>query len=61
MTENWGVTYRSTPQMLATNRGLQTFIQYADLADLVKMLNLKTGGSFQDAVNEAQALGTPAK
>jgi len=27
-----------------------------DLADIVKMLNRKTGGSLQDPVNEAQSL-----
>jgi hypothetical protein len=31
-------------------------IQHADLADIVKMLNRKTGGALQDPVNEAQAL-----
>jgi hypothetical protein len=29
-------------------------IQYADLADIVKMMNRKTGGLLQDPVNEAQ-------
>jgi len=61
LSEKWGVAYNSTPQMLVTNRALQTFIQYADLADIVKMLNMKTGGSLQDAVNDAQALVRPAK
>lgn len=33
-----------------------TFVQHADLADLVKMLNIETGGGFLDAINEAQRL-----
>jgi hypothetical protein len=36
-------------------------VQYADLADLVKMLDIKTGGSVMDPVNEAQAWVRPAK
>jgi hypothetical protein len=31
-------------------------VQYSDLADLVKMLNMKGGGSFMENVNEAQTL-----
>ncbi|MBK9505554.1 MAG: hypothetical protein IPO03_09310 [Bacteroidetes bacterium] len=30
------------------------YVQYADLADIVKMLDIKAGGSFQEGVNEAQ-------
>ena len=57
--EKWGVAYHSTPRMVTINKSAGTFVQYADLADIVKMLNIKTGGSLQDAVNEAQALLTP--
>lgn len=42
--------------MVRRNSESPAFIQYADLADIVKMLNIKTGGSLQDPVNEAQAL-----
>jgi hypothetical protein len=59
LSEKWGVAYHGTPHMLTINKHLGTFIQYADLADIVKMLNIKTGGSLQDAVNEAQALVIP--
>ena len=34
-------------------------IQHADLADIVKMLDVKTGGALQDPVNEAQAWVRP--
>lgn len=34
-------------------------IQYADLADIVKMLDSKTGGAHQDPVNAAQSLVRP--
>lgn len=56
LSEKWGVEYHSTPEMVRRNSESPAFIQYADLADLVKMLNIKTGGSLQDPVNEAQAL-----
>jgi len=59
LSEKWGVAYHSTPRMVTSNKNSATFIQYADLADIVKMLDIKTGGSLQDAVNEAQALVTP--
>ncbi len=59
LSEKWGAAYHGTQRMLAINRTAGTFIQYADLADIVKMLNIKTGGSLQEAVNEAQTLVTP--
>ena len=47
LSEKWAVAYHGTPDMVATNKRLGTLIQYADLADIVKMLNIKTGGSFK--------------
>jgi hypothetical protein len=54
--EKWGVAYQSSPEMLRINAQRRSFIHYADLGDIVKMLNLETGGALQDAVNEAQSL-----
>jgi hypothetical protein len=54
--EKWGAAYQSSPAMVWINAQRRSFIQYADLGDIVKMLNLKTGGALQDAVNEAQSL-----
>lgn len=56
LSEQWGVKYHSTPKMRKINSEKKSFIQYADLACLVKMLNIKTGGGVMDAVNEAQKL-----
>jgi len=42
--------------MRKSNKESKASIQYADLADIVKMLNIKTGGALMDPVNEAQAL-----
>jgi len=54
--EKWGIAYQTSAEMLQINARRKSFIKYADLGDIVKMLNLKTGGALQDAVNEAQSL-----
>ena len=56
LSEKWAVEYHSSEMMRAKNLASPARIQYADLADIVKMLDLKTGGALQDPVNEAQAL-----
>ncbi len=61
LSEDWGVKYHSTPKMMAINKASQAVIQYADLSDVVKMLNIQGGGSLMDNVNEAQSLVAPPK
>ena len=56
LSEGWGVKYHSSPRMMELNRASQAVVQYADLSDIVKMLNMEGGGSFMDTVNEAQKL-----
>jgi len=56
LSEDWGVKYHSTTRMQEINRTSHAAIQYADLSDIVKMLNRRCGGSFMDNVNEAQKL-----
>jgi len=56
LSEGWAVAYHSSPRMMEINRTSQAMVQYADLADLVKMLNMEGGGSFMENVNEAQKL-----
>jgi hypothetical protein len=56
LSEGWGVKYHGSPEMKERNSESLARVQYADLADIVKMLNLKGGGSFMDNVNEAQKL-----
>jgi hypothetical protein len=46
--------------MRQINKVSQAVVQYADLADIVKMLNMQGGGSLMDIVNEAQKLVDPA-
>lgn len=57
LSEKWAVEYHGSERMRTKNLASPARIQYADLADIVKMLDRKTGGSLQDPVNEAQALG----
>jgi hypothetical protein len=61
MSEGWGVEHHSTPDMRQRNAESRASVQYADLADLVKMLDVKTGGGIMEAVNEAQRLVTVPK
>jgi hypothetical protein len=42
--------------MRAKNRDSLAIVQYADIADITKMLNRKGGSSLMDEVNEAQKL-----
>ncbi len=56
LSEKWAIKYHGTPEMRAKHLASPARIQYADLADIVKMLDRKTGGSLQDPVNEAQEL-----
>jgi hypothetical protein len=56
LSEGWAVEYHSTPEMREKNRASLAAVQYADLSDIVKMLNMQGGGSLMDNVNEAQKL-----
>jgi len=56
LSEGWGVDLHSSPRMRERNKTSQAVVQYADLADIVKMLNMEGGGSFMDTVNDAQRL-----
>lgn len=56
LSEKWAVEYHGSAEMRTKHLASSARIQYADLADIVKMLNQKTGGSLQDPVNDAQAL-----
>jgi len=56
LSEGWGVEYQSSSRMREKKRASRAVVQYADIADITKMLNMKGGGSFMDNVNEAQKL-----
>jgi hypothetical protein len=56
LSEGWGVEYHSSPRMRELNKLSLASVQYADLCDIVKMLNMEGGGSFMQNVNDAQKL-----
>jgi hypothetical protein len=56
LSECWGVEHHSSPQMLKSFRESKALVEYADLCDIVKMLNMQGGGSFMEIVNDAQRL-----
>jgi len=56
LSEKWAVDYHSSPRMVEINRASKAVVQYADLSDIVKMINMEGGGSFMEIVNEAQKL-----
>jgi len=57
--EGWAFDYYSSPEGIAANKRRGAFIQYADLTDLMLLLDLKLGEGVMDAVNEAQRLIDP--
>jgi hypothetical protein len=57
--EGWGVTLHSTPEQMKANQRRGAFIQYADLCDLMVMLDIKVGGGVMAVVNEGQKLVRP--
>ena len=59
LSERWSVEYHSSPEMRRRNLESRALVQYADLADLVKMLSIKTGRGVMDPVNAAQSLVRP--
>jgi hypothetical protein len=57
--ENWAVALHGDPKQAEANRRRGAFIQYADLSDLMVMLDIKVGGGVMAVVNEGQKLVTP--
>ena len=53
LSEGWAVEHQGSSRMRERNKASQATVQYADLADLVKMLNMQGGGSVMDIVNDA--------
>ena len=54
--ENWGVALNRAPRMTKEEIRRGAYIQYADLCDLMVMMNIKIGGGVMDVVNEGQYL-----
>ena len=58
--EQWAKALHK-PKLLAPRRTGPPFIQYADLSDLMLMLDMMLGGGVMDAVNERQKLVEPRR
>jgi hypothetical protein len=54
--EQWAKALHRPKQPGAARRTGPPFIQYADLSELMLMLDMMLGGGFMDAVNEGQKL-----
>lgn len=61
LSEGWGVDLHRTPTMSARDKASKAQVRYADLADIVKMLNMEGGGPLMEAVNDAQRLVSPPR
>jgi len=57
--EGWGVALYGKPNELTAFKRRGVAIQYADLSDLMLMLDLSLGGGIMDAVNAGQKLVLP--
>jgi hypothetical protein len=57
--EQWGIQLYDDPKQTAEQRRRGAFIQYADLSELMLMLDMKIGGGVMEAVNVGQALVEP--
>lgn len=55
-TEQWSVDHNRDPKRQALHTKSGAEIRYADLTDLLLMMDFKLGGGFQNIANEAQAL-----
>lgn len=58
-TEQWSVDHHSDPKRMALQKRLGAEIQYADLTDLLLMMDVRLGGGLQDIANDGQALVKP--
>jgi hypothetical protein len=57
--EGWGVVLHSRSEPRAANQRRGAFIAYADLTELMLMLDIRLGGGVMDVVNEGQRLIRP--
>lgn len=57
--EGWAIEQHGAADKIEANRKLGLFVQYADLTDIMLMLDLKLGGGVMNAVNEGQKLIRP--
>lgn len=56
ISEKWAIEYHSSEEMQRRHRQSKARVQYADIADLAKMLDIVIGGGVMDQLNEVQYL-----
>ena len=56
LSEKWAVAYHRSSRMMEINRASKAAVQYADISDIVKMINMEGGSSLMAIVNDAQKL-----
>ena len=59
ISEKWAIEYHGSEEMQRRHRQSKARVQYADIADLAKMLDIAVGGGVMDQLNEAQYLFRP--
>jgi len=52
LSERWAADYQGLPRMRKLNKASKAVVQYADLSDIVKMLNMEGGGSRMELVSK---------
>jgi hypothetical protein len=57
--EGWGVGLHAEPYQAEANRRRGNLVEYADITDLMLLLDMKLGGGVMDAVNEGRKLVRP--
>jgi hypothetical protein len=58
--ENWGIGVHKAAKRAENSPNTGPFIQYADLPDLVELMDIQTGGGLMDVINDAQDWVKPA-
>ena len=59
ISEKWAIEHHGSEEMQRRHRQSKARVQYADLADLAKMLDIAIGGGVMDQLNEVQYLFRP--
>lgn len=57
--EGWGKALHNDPSQMDANRRRGVHIEYADITDLMLMLDIKLGGGVMDVVNDGRRLVRP--
>lgn len=56
ISEKWAIEHHRSEEMQRIHRQSKARVQYADIADLAKMLNIAIGGGIMDQLNDIQYL-----